>query len=212
MSNPVMIIGVASIGKVAMEIFQSNKVLIYGFLDDNKKLHGTTIDDITVLGKTDEKKYLSILGDKCDVFVAIDDNLLKAGITKNLVKNHGVMPVNAIHKSAIISKTAIIHHGNLINHNTILGAFSEIGNHCILNSGVIIDHEVKLGDYVQIGSGSIISAGVEIGDGAFIGSGVTIVSGVKIGKGARVGAGSVVISDVKDRQTVFGNPAKPIEQ
>ncbi len=212
MSNPVMIIGVASIGKAVLEIFQSNEVLIYGFLDDNKKLHGTTINDIIVLGKTDEKKYLSILGSKCDVFVAIDDNLLKAGIIENLIKNHEVMPVNAIHKSAVVSKTAIIHHGNLINHNVILGAFSEIGNHCILNSGVIIDHEVKLGDYVQIGTGSIINAGIEIGDGAFIGSGVTIVSGVNIGKGARVGAGSVVISDVKDRQTVFGNPAKPIEK
>jgi len=212
MSNPIMIIGVASIGKAALEIFQSNEVLIYGFLDDNKKLHSSTIDDITVLGKTDEKKFLSILGKKCDVFVATDDNLLKASITENLVNNYKVMPINAIHKSAIIAKTSTMHHGNLINHNTILGAFSEIGNHCILNSGVIIEHEVKIGDYVQIGTGSIINAGAIIEDGAFIGSGVTVVSGMTIGKGARVGAGSVVISQVNDRQTVFGNPAKPIKQ
>jgi len=198
-------------GKAAFEIFRSNEVLIYGFLDDNKKLHGTSISDVTILGKTDEEKFLSLLGEKCDVFVASDDNLLKAGIIEDLAKNRKVIPVNAIHKSAVISETASMHHGNLINSRVVLGAFSEIGNHCIVNSGAIIDHEVKIGDYVQVGAGSIINSGVQIGDAVFIGSGVTIVSGVKIGNGARIGAGSVVISEVSDKQTVFGNPAKPIK-
>ncbi len=211
MANPVLIIGVSSMGKAALEIFRSNDVLIYGFLDDDRKLHGTIISDITVLGKTDEKKFLSILGDECDAFVATDDNALKATITENLIKRYEVMPVNAIHKSAIIAETAVLHHGSLINNLAVLGAFSEVGNHCIINSGAIIDHEARLGDYVQIGTGSIINSGVRIGDGAFIGSGVTVVSGITVGKGARIGAGSVVISDVPDHQTVFGYPAKAIE-
>ena len=33
MDNPVMIFGSAGIGKAAYEIFRSNGVLIYGFLD-----------------------------------------------------------------------------------------------------------------------------------------------------------------------------------
>ncbi len=211
MANPVLIIGASSMGKAALEIFQSNDVLIYGFLDDDKNLHGTTISDVTVLGRTDEKRFLSILGDECDVFVATDDNVLKSSITENLIEKYEVMPVNAIHKSAIIAETAVLHHGSLIDSCAVLGAFSEIGNHCIIRSGAIIDHEARLSDYVQIGAGSIVNSGVQIGDGAFIGSGVTIVSGVRIGKGARIGAGSIVISDVDQNQTVFGNPAKPIE-
>ena len=53
-------------------------------------------------------------------------------------------------------------------------------------------------------------AGAKV-DEVFIGSGVTLVPGITIGKGARVGAGSVVVGDISKDETVFGNPAKPVD-
>jgi acetyltransferase-like isoleucine patch superfamily enzyme len=38
-----------------------------------------------------------------------------------------------------------------------------------------------------------------------------VIAGITIGKNARIGAGSVVINDVKPGETVFGNPAKPVD-
>ncbi len=212
MGKPVIIICATDLGKAVLDIFKSNDVVTYGFLDDNKSLWGSEIEDTTVLGSTEDESYLKIIGKDCDVFIASDDNAFRANMIKNLKTSRKTMPVNAIHKNVYMASSAILHHGCLINQNVQIGANSEIGNHCILHSGAIVDFAVKIGDFVQIGAGSVISSGAAIGDNAFIGSGVTIVSGITIGEGARIGAGSVVISDVKKGDTVFGNPATVIKK
>ncbi len=211
MDKPVLIISATGLGKAALEIFKSNDVIVYGFLDDDKALHKTEIDDIPILGSTDDENYLKLIGDSCEVFIASDDNAWRSALIDSIKKHYESMPVNAIHPDAKIAASAILHHGSLINQNVTIGAFAEVGNHCILHTGAIVDFGVQISDYVQIGAGSIINAGVKIEEGAFIGSGVTIVSGVTVGRNARVGAGSVVIADVKKDKTVFGNPAKTIE-
>lgn len=210
MENPVIIFGANALGRAACEIFETNEVVVYGFLDDNKKLHNTQVDEITVLGDTDNDGFLKLIGKKCEAFVAIDDNKLRKSIVKMLQEVRHVQPVNAIHSKATISEKAVIGHGNFVDSHAYLAPGSAIGSHCLIHAKTFIGVEVSAGDFVQIGAGSNINAGVKIEDEVFIGSGVTIVAGVTISKGARIGAGSVVVSPVKAGETVFGNPAKPI--
>lgn len=210
MENPVLILEVNGIAKAAMEIFNSHKVVVYGFLTDDKKLHNTEIGEVTVLGKTNDDGFLKLIGKKCEAFVATDDNATRKKLVNMLNKKRKVQPVNAIHDRAFLSETIAIGHGNFINANAFVGADAVIGNHCLIHSNAIIEHEVKIHDFAQIGAGAIINSGAVIEEGAFIGSGAIIVSGVKVGKNARVGAGSMVMSAVEKDQTVFGNPAVPI--
>lgn len=211
MDKPVLIFGASSIGRSAMEVFNSNNVLVYGFLDDDETMHGKEIDEVAVLGSTDDDSLLEIVGKDCEAFVAVDENELRKNIVDTLNNSRKVMPVNAIHSNAIIAETASMGHGNFLNAGVILGSGTSIGNHCILHSRAVIDHEAKMGDYVQVGGGATINAGVVIEDEAFIGSGATIVSGIKIGKGARIGAGSVVVEHVKENAVLFGNPASEVK-
>jgi sugar O-acyltransferase (sialic acid O-acetyltransferase NeuD family) len=210
MENPVLILGASFLGRAAKEIFEGNANVVYGFLDDNKNLHGKEIDNVSVLGSTDDDGYLKLIGKKCEAFVAADDNKLRKSLVKMLLEVRHVQPVNAIHKSAIIASSASVGHGNFIDMGVVVGAGAEITNHCLINANAVISPEAKIGNYVQIGAASVINAGVEIGDEAFIGSGVVVVSGISIGKGARIGAGSVVITPVKAGETVFGNPAQKV--
>lgn len=210
MNNPVIILGAGKLGEVALDIFKSNDVIVYCFLDEDKKKFGTEIDEISVLGDVFDDGHLKLIGKKCSSFVAIDDLKLKKSITENLKDRRKVMPVNAVHRNALISDSATIGHGNLIEQGVSVGTKSDIANNCIINANAIISNHSKIGDFVQIGAGSIIGSEVKVEDEAFIGSGVTIVSGITIGKRARVGAGSVVIENVKAGETVFGNPAKKI--
>lgn len=208
MQNPVLIFGAGTLGKVALDIFNRNNVLVYGFLDDDKKLHNTEIGEIVVLGETDDDGFLKIVGQKTEAFVAISNTKVKKKIVEILNERRHVMPVNAIHDRSSVSETAIIGHGNLVMANATINPYTKIGNHCIIQSGVVVDTEAKVADFVTIASGAMINAGAEIAEGAFIGSGAVIVAGMKVGKNARIGAGSVIIEDVPDNTTVFGNPAK----
>lgn len=210
MENPVIIFGTGGLGRAALEIFESNGNIVYGFLDDDKSLHGTEIDTIPVLGRTNDQGFLKLIGKKCEAFVALDDNKEKQALAKVLVEKRKVMPTNAIHTSAHLATSAELGHGNFINAHVTVGAGTTLNNHCILHSGCTVDHDARLDSFVQIGAGAVVSAGVELGESAFVGAGAVIVSGVKIGENARVGAGSVVIADVPKGETVFGNPAQKV--
>lgn len=211
MDKPVVIFGAKGIAKAALEIFVSNKIVVYGFLEDDSKLHGTEINDVPILGSPDDNGFLKLIGQKCEAFVATDDNAVRKKNVEFLIETRKVMPVNAIHETAFVADSASLGHGNFLGTGVQLGTETVIGHHCIINAGVVLDYEVTLSDFVQVGTGSIINSGVKIGKNVFIGSGVTIVSGVEIGDNARIGAGSVVIADVKKKATVFGNPAAEVK-
>src|SRR5690606_10625579 len=180
--------------------------------DEDKDLHGKEINNVSVLGHTEDDGFLKLIGQKCEAFVAVDDNSYREFLVKLLNERGKTQPVNAIHETAYIATDAAISHGNFINAKVSIGAASSVGQHGIFHTNCSIEHQVEIGDFVQIGAGSVINSGVKIEDAAFIGSGVTIVSGVKVGKNARIGAGSVVIADVPANTTVFGNPAAPIKK
>jgi len=210
MDNPVIIFGAAGLGKTALEIFQSNEVIVYCFLDDDERLHGQDIGEISILGSTDDHGYTKFIGKKCDAFVAIDEIELRKGIFKMLNERRKVMPINAVHAKATISGHAHISYGLLANAGVVIGSFAKVGIGCILNANAVVDYEASLGDYVYLGSGAVVSPNAVVEDEVFIGASATIAGPVKIGKGARIGAGSVVIEDVEAGATVFGNPAKPL--
>jgi sugar O-acyltransferase (sialic acid O-acetyltransferase NeuD family) len=212
MDNPVLIFGTGGLGRAALEIFESNGNVVYGFLDDDKKTHNTEIDNIQVLGKTTDDGFLKLIGQKCEAFIASDDNAERKSLVKMLLKKRKVMPVNAVHKSSVIASSAKIGHGNFFNGGTVVGAGTDIANHCILHSKSVVDHDSSLGDFVQLGAGSVVGPHVTVEEGVFIGAGAVLVAGITIGKNARIGAGSVVVSDVEANATLFGNPAQEIEK
>lgn len=209
--KPVIILGAKGIGPSVAEIFKSNQVEVFCFLDDDKSMHNTEIDYISVLGNTDDDGFLKYIGKKCDAFVAEDSMKARKKMVNLLNDRRKVMPVNALHAQAIVSDSAHLGYGNFIDARVVIGANAKVPNHCILHAGAIIEYNVELGEFVQVGAGSQLNSGVIVGDETFIGSGVTVVAGVKIGKKANIGAGSVVIRDVKDGETVFGNPAESVK-
>lgn len=210
MENPVIIFGANYLGRAAKEIFERNGNVVYCFLDDNKSRHGTEIDNVAVLGSTDDDGFLKLIGKKCEAFIATDDNKFHKSLVKMLNEKRKMQPVTVVHPTASLASSSAIGQGNFFDAGSQLGAGSEVGNHCIVHANVVVGAEVKIGDFVQIGASSTINSGAVIEDEAFIGSGVIIVSGVTVGKGARVGAGSVVIAPVKAGETVFGNPASTV--
>ncbi len=211
MQYPVLIFGAGATGRQALDIFQRNEVVVYGFLDDTKELHGTEIGTVSVLGDTDDGGFLKLIGNKCEAFVAIGERSVREQLVQMLQERRKTMPVNAIHDMALISTLATIGHGNFVGARVVIGAQASLGHHCHIQPGVLVEPFVEIGDFVNIGAGAVLNDRVIVEKGVYIGTGATIVSGIKIGKNARIGAGSLVIADVAAGTTVFGNPAQVVK-
>src|SRR6185369_6432642 len=131
MKNPVMIFGASYIGRAAKEIFEKNGVVVYGFLDDDKKLHQKEIDEATVMGATDDDGFLKLISKKCEAFIAVDDNKLRKNLVKMLKEVRHVQPVNAIHSQATVSAKAEIGYGNFVDYGAYVAVGAKIGSHCL---------------------------------------------------------------------------------
>ena len=208
MENPVLIFGAGSLGLTALDIFQRNEIVVYGFLDDDKTLHGQEFGDVSVLGDTDDDGFLKLIGQKTEAFIAIGDGRVRKRLVKSLNERRKTQPVNAIHDTATVAKLATIGHGNLIAARAVVNPMATVGQHCLILTGAVIDTRATLGDFVQVGPGAVINSGVTLEEGVYVGTGAVLIAGVTVGKGARIGAGSVVVENVPANATVFGNPAK----
>ncbi|WP_347158244.1 acetyltransferase [Pontibacter chitinilyticus] len=211
MQNPVIIIGAQKLGTAVLDIFNSNNVIVYCFLDDSQKLQQQEVNNVAVMSSTEDGEFLKMIGKKCDVFVAMEDSAARKGMIKLLKEEYEAVPVNAIHRFSAVSENAWLGHGNMVAAGAIINNNAKIGNNCLIHSRALVDSNTELGNFVEVGPGAIINSEVVIEEGAFIGTGAVVVAGVKIGKNARVGAGSVVVANVPAKATVFGNPAAPVK-
>lgn len=91
-----------------------------------------------------------------------------------------------------------------------IGANTQIGKGCLINTGAQIHHEVEIGDFSEVNPGAVLLGKVQIGSFCSIGANATILPKVKIGNNVIVGAGSVVTQDVQDGVTVLGVPGRII--
>ncbi|MCS7461033.1 acetyltransferase [Paenibacillus doosanensis] len=139
--------------------------------------------------------------------VAIGNNEVRKSIVSRLGLSNEHY-VSLVHKTAVISKSASIGQGTVIMANTIVNADAHVGNHSIINTGAIIEHDNRIGDFVHVAPKATLTGAVIAREGTMIGAGATIIPGKNIGDWAVIGAGATVISDIPSHCTAVGTPAK----
>ncbi len=197
----VVLIGYSGHAFVVYEALASQNLIVSGYTDVTKKNNNPYL--LNYLGSEADETVLNTLNNY-QYFVSIGNNLQRQAITSQLINVIG-NPINAIHKSAIISTSCTLGFGNLMAPNAILNAQVQIGNGVICNSGSVIEHECVIDDYVHVAPGAILCGNVCVGKGSFIGANSVIKEGIKIGQNVIIGAGTVVIRNIADNQKVVGN-------
>jgi sugar O-acyltransferase (sialic acid O-acetyltransferase NeuD family) len=120
--------------------------------------------------------------------------------------------INIIHSTAVLSDTAVLGKGLLINNLVTIGAHAKIGNFVNISNRATVNHHTVLEDFVSINPGADVAGHVHIGKGTLIGIGATISNGITIGKNSIIGAGAVVVRDIPDNVVAYGNPCKPMRE
>lgn len=113
-----------------------------------------------------------------------------------------------VHPTAVVASSVIVGEGTQILANSVVAADATLGELCIINNSVNVDHECIIGDGVHLAPGAVLCGCVTVGENSMVGAGAVVMPRIRIGQSAVVGAGSVVTSDIPDYATVVGNPAK----
>ena len=124
------------------------------------------------------------------------------------IESSGYCLVSLIDESVVISPTAEIAEGCVINHGAVISSNVRLDRNVFVMFGAIIGHEAEIGPDVTICPKTTVGAHCHVGERAFVGIGSSIIQGVDVGSQAILGMGSMVFRKVEDSTTVLGNPAR----
>ncbi|MBO0958850.1 acetyltransferase [Neobacillus sp. MM2021_6] len=202
----IAVIGCGGHSKVIADMILSNKENeIVGFLDD--KYDEVGLVENIYCGPISSVRQLVERYQDIKFVIAIGNNRVRQFIFQKLkLPDENYIPV--IHKSAVISPSAVIGFGTVIMPNTVINAETRIGVHSIINTASVIEHDSLIGDFCHVCPGTNITGTVQLGEGSCIGAGATIIPNTKIGEWVTIGAGATVITDIPSYCTAVGIPAK----
>lgn len=210
----IVIIGAGGFGReTALIIENINRFIqptyeILGFLDDGEKFNqGDIINGYPWLGTHEwaiENK------DEIEYVCAVADVHARSKIQEEL-SEQGVRFRTIIASGAYAAETAQVGNGCVLYTGVMISSNAKIGDGVLINAYSTIGHDVVIDNYTTISPNVGISGGCVIGRETSIGGHSYIIPGKKVGNNAVVGAGSIVVSNVKDNVHVFGNPAKRID-
>ena len=207
MRKKVVIIGAGGHAKVIADIIEKSGDEIVGFLDDNKKIGTTIINDYKVIGDLNNRFAMAVTKENLEFIIAIGDNKKREEISHS----PNLKFYTAIHPSAQIGLDVEIQEGTVIMANACINSSAKIGKHCIINTGAIIEHDNIIEDFVHISPNVALGGTVKIGKSTHVGIGSTIKNNITICENCKIGAGAVVVKDIEKEGTYIGVPAKKME-
>ena len=199
--NKLIIVGAGGHGKVIVDNALKNGYTDICFLDDS--MSGESMG-FPIVGTCSDIEHIK---DKdVDFVIGIGDNEIRTEIAQK----HDVNWVSLVHPSAQIAKGVCVGKGTVVMANTAINACSQVGEHCIINTGAIVEHDNLIGNYVHISPGVKLGGTVRVGDKTHIGIGATVSNNVNICPDCIIGAGAVVVNDIEEEGTYVGVPARKI--
>ncbi len=207
----ILIIGAGGHGRVVLDILRLSRTCNpVAFLDADISRANTTVAGLPVLGGINLLSKLKKQGIAAAI-CAIGDNRTRRSYAQ-LVRDHGLDLVNAIHPAAVISSTANLGLNLVIAAGAVVGTDAKVADSVIINTNCVVDHECELAEACHICPGALLAGRVRVGAKAFVGLGAKLLPCLQIGENAVVGAGAVVLHDVPHGATVVGVPARIIKQ
>jgi len=201
----IVIIGAGDGGRLVSELVKEQQEFeAIGFIDDNEAVQGKTINGYKIIGMSADLKRFGGIG----FVIAVGMNMKVRSMLFEKAMDATLEPVNVIHRTAIIEKSARVGKGTIMLANCVINAFATVGKNVFIFTGTIIEHDTNIGNNVYFSPGVSLGGGVKVGDNTFFGINSCTVGGITIGSNVIVGAGSVVLKDVPDNTVVAGIPAK----
>ena len=202
MNEEVLLYGAGGHARVVAECLHCQDRRIVAVFDDNPA--------VKRFGKIDvHHSYQRDLFREHPILIGIGDNRLRRQTASRV--DHPFADMTR-HRSAVVSCRAEIGKGCMVMHQSTVQTGAVLGQHVIVNTGAIVDHDCELDDFVHVGPGAVLCGNVSIGEGTLIGAGATVAPGVRIGFWVQIGAGAVVVRDIPNGVVVTGVPGRVVRK
>lgn len=212
MSKKIVIIGGEGNGGVISSCIEDNRNRfndfeweVVGFVNDFEG----SVCGYPVLSGTDD---INKLIDNTDYYFMWGIHMIGRNILTEKIFNKVNIPIKRfatiIHKTAFVSKSAILEPGVFIMSNCYVGPQAHIGKCSLMMANSMIGHNTKVGPLCHFSVGSITSSYVNIGLCSDVTLGAKVIEKRNIGNYAVAGAGSLVTHDIPDYEIHVGTPAK----
>ena len=202
MDNRLIIIGAGGHGKVIADIAIKNGYTDIQFVDDSAvgncmgfPIVGTSLD------------IESFNDGKTDFVIAIGNNKIR----KNFAEKYNVNWVSLVHSSAQISEGVTIGKGTVVMACTAINAGARVGDHCIINTGAVVEHDNIIENYVHISPKVALGGTVRVGEQTHVGIGAVVSNDISICEECVIGAGAVVVKNIEKAGTYIGIPVRSIK-
>ena len=197
--NRLIIIGAGGHGKVIADAALKNGYTNICCVDD----HATgDVMGFPIIGTTADVECLN--DGNTDFVFGIGNNAIR----KTIAEIHNVNWVSIVHPSAQIGFDAEIGKGTVVMANAVVNVCAKIGEHCIINTGAIVEHDNVIENYAHISPNVALGGTVRIGSLTHVGIGATVKNNTEICSDCTIGAGAVVIKSIKEPGTYVGVPIR----
>lgn len=209
--KPVVIIGGDGHGSIIAEVIKDNQVRyndyeweVVGFCNDFDK----EVDGYPVLGKITDIPSLISQG----YYFAWGVHLIARNYKTVEFFNSIQIPedrwATIIHKSAFVSKTAVIEPGSFIMYGAYIGPRTLVGKCSMIKANVNIGHDVIISPLCHIAMGANVNSHVHLGLCSDVSVGAQVMLHKNIGAYSMVGAQALAMHDIPEGEIHVGTPAR----
>jgi acetyltransferase EpsM len=210
--DSIVIIGAANDGELVVDVIEDiNKVKptfhIRGFLDDDPKKRGSTVNGYPVLGPIADHRGLPA----STKYVVTLASAKRTYRTKQVVDELGLEPqrvATLVHPQATVSRSATIGAGCVVLAGVRINSRVRVGNYVLVEGNAWLGVGTEVRDYAVVTHDASISGDCVLEEGCYLGANCSVIGRTRIGAWAVVGMGAVVLRDVQPRNIVVGNPAR----
>ena len=174
-NNTLYIIGGASTAleiRETIELTRNSYDCIVNVIEDGGACRYSFIEDKDLeehLQKSANKNYI----------IGFTEQKLRAKY-RDFMESKGATPVNVIHPTALLSKSASLGLGNYVAAYAVISSEAKVGNHNLVNISVTLGHNSLIGDDNMFNPGSKISGCVEIGNRCLFGANAFVYQGIRV--------------------------------
>lgn len=197
--NRLIIIGAGGHGKVVADNALKNGYTDICFVDD--VMTGECMG-FSIVGICSDLDNLN--DGNTDFIIGIGNNKIR----KIIAEKYNLNWVTLIHPTAQIGCNVEIGLGSVINAYAVVNPCSRIGEHCIVNTAAIVEHDNIIDNYVHISPNAALGGTVHVGEETHIGIGSTVKNNTDICSDCTIGAGAVVVKNIKEPGTYIGVPIR----